>query len=324
MPTVDVFDRHRPELFGLAYRMLGSVTDAEEILQGVFLRWQNAAEVDNRSARVYLTTIVTGLCIDHLRLAHVQREHYVGAWLPEPLLQSSADNPQHIVKMDESISTAFLLRLDNLSPLDRAVFLLHDVFNYTFAEIATIVNRNPAHCRQIGHRARWRLEQNCPRFDVETATVESVAQQFIRACTSGDMHQLFALLAPDVTVWTDSGGKVRAVRNVIIGREKVARLLLGLSRKWSPRMAPYLAMVNGQPAVVECVGKGTTCVTTFAVSGGKIHALYRVLNPDKLRDIDCAQEQNGPAEGNLEQVDADDQARIDATFRRIMGDMEWG
>jgi RNA polymerase sigma-70 factor (ECF subfamily) len=323
MPTVDVFDRHRSELFGLAYRMLGSIMSAEDILQEAFLRWQNASRVEDRSSKVYLTTIVTRLCIDHLRLAHVEREQYVGAWLPEPLLQSTADNPQHIVKMDESITTTFLLRLENLSPLDRAVFLLHDVFNYTFAEIATIVNRNSAHCRQIGHRARWRLEQNCPRFDIDTRTVETAAQQFIRACTSGDMHQLFALLAPDAAVWTDSGGKVRAVRNMIIGREKVARLLLGLSRKWSPRMAPYLAMVNGQPAVVECVGKGITCVTTFAVSGGKIHALYRVLNPDKLRDFDCMQEQNKPAEANPEQLDADDQARIDATFRRIMSDLEW-
>jgi RNA polymerase sigma-70 factor (ECF subfamily) len=287
MLKTDEFDQHRSALFGLAYRMLGSVMDAEDILQEAFLRWQNAPNADIRSPRAYLTTIVTRLCVDQLRLAHTQREEYVGAWLPEPLLQSSENNPERIVELDESISTAFLVLLETLSPLDRAVFLLHEVFNYTFAEIATIVDRNPADCRQIGHRARQRLAQNRPRYEVDTKTVEEITQQFIHACMGDDMPQLLNLLAPDVTVWTDSGGKVRAARNVVCGQDKVARLLLGVLRKWSPPITIHMAKVNGQPAVVECVGERIACVMTFAVREGKIHTVYRVLNPDKLQGFAC-------------------------------------
>src|SRR5262249_51361492 len=208
MSITGEFDQHRSALFGLAYRMLGSVMDAEDIMQEAFLRWQNAPEAEVRSSRAYLMTIVTRLCVDQLRLARVQREEYVGAWLPEPLLQSTEGDPARLVEQDESISTAFLVLLESLTPLDRAVFLLHEVFNYPFAEIATIVDRNPADCRQIGHRARQQLVQDRPRFDVEPETVEAVVQQFLRACVGDDMSELLALLAPDVTVTNDSGGKV--------------------------------------------------------------------------------------------------------------------
>jgi len=157
MQARDELDQYRSALFGLAYRMLGSVMDAEDIMQEAFLRWQNAPQSDIRSPRAYLMTIVTRLCVDQLHLAQVEREEYVGAWLPEPLLQSPESDPARLTELDESISTAFLLLLESLSPLDRAVFLLHEVFSYTFAEIAAIVDRSPADCRQIGHRARQRL-----------------------------------------------------------------------------------------------------------------------------------------------------------------------
>ncbi len=291
MTITDEVDQYRPALFGLAYRMLGSVMDAEDIVQETFLRWQTMPEADVRSPKAYLTTIATRLCIDRLRLARVQREEYVGAWLPEPLLQSSAStsasesDPARLVELDESISTAFLVLLESLPPLDRAVFLLHDVFNYTFAEIATIVKRTPADCRQIGHRARQRVMQDRPRFEVKPETIEKVVQQFLRASVGGDMSELLALLAPDVTVTTDSGGKVSAIRNVLVGSDKAARFFLGLLRKWSPALAFHMATVNGQPALIACEGKQPTSVITFDVHGGKIHAIYTVRNPDKLKSL---------------------------------------
>jgi RNA polymerase sigma-70 factor (ECF subfamily) len=265
--------------------MLGSVMDAEDILQDAFLRWQNASDDDIRSPRAYLTTITTRLCVDQLRLAHVQREEYVGAWLPEPLIQSSDSDPAHLIELNESISTAFLLLLESLSPLDRAVFLLHEVFSYTFAEIATIVDRTSADCRQIGHRARQRLMQGRPRFEVETATVEAVVEQFLGACVGDDISGLMELLAPNVTVTNDSGGKVSAVRNTMHGSDTVARLFIGIFRRWSPPISFRIATANGQPALIGSLNDQLNSVTTFDVRDGKIHAIYQVLNPDKLNGL---------------------------------------
>ena len=298
MASLDVFDRHRPALFGLAYRMLSSVIDAEDIVQEAFLRWQKAQEPDIRSARAYLMTIVTRLCLDQLRLAHVQRETYTGVWLPEPLLQSPENDPARLAEVNESISTAFLLLLETLSPLDRAVFLLHEVFGYTFAEIATIVDRNPADCRQIGHRARQRVKQGRPRFEVKSESVEAVVQQFLDACAGGDLSELLALLSPDVTVSNDSGGKVSGVRNTIAGANKVARLFLGIFRKWSPPLLFQIATVNGQPAWIGCIDEQPASVLTFDVRDGKIQAIYQVLNPDKLKGVACAADLRADARGD--------------------------
>ncbi|MEO8610213.1 MAG: sigma-70 family RNA polymerase sigma factor [Chloroflexota bacterium] len=290
MPTLDEFDQHRSALFGLAYRMLGSVMDAEDILQEAFLRWQNVPESEIRSPRAYLITIVTRLCVDQLRLARVQREEYVGPWLPEPLLQSPESDPAWLNERDESISTAFLVLLENLSPLDRAVFLLHEVFNYTFAEIGGIIDRTPADCRQIGHRARQRLMQGRPRFKTENEPVDAVVQTFLQACIGGDLSELLGLLSPDVIVTSDSGGKVRSVRNQIIGANNAARLFLGIFRKWSPPLTFHIATINGQSALISCRDGQPVNVTTFDIRDGKIRAIYQVRNPDKLKSLDCADE----------------------------------
>jgi RNA polymerase sigma-70 factor (ECF subfamily) len=287
MAGLDEFDLHRSALFGLAYRMLGSVMDAEDIVQEAFLRWQNVSESEVRSPRAYLMTTVTRLCVDQLRLARVQREEYVGAWLPEPLLQSPESDTARLNEIDESISTAFLVLLESLSPLDRAVFLLHEVFNYTFAEIGTIIDRTPADCRQIGHRARQRLMEGRPRFKVEAEPVEEVVQTFLRACLGGDIGELLGLLAPDVTVTHDSGGRTHAVRNTVVGPDRTARLFLGIFRKWSPPLSFSIAIINGQSALVSCQDGQVVNVTTFDVREGKIHAIYQMLNPDKLKGLDC-------------------------------------
>ncbi|SRR5712692_2382109 len=288
MPTTDEVDQHRSALFGLAYRMLGSVMDAEDIVQEAFLRWQNAPQSEVRAPRAYLMTIATRLCVDQLRLARVKREEYVGSWLPEPLLQSTESDPARKVELDESISTAFLVLLESLAPLDRAVFLLHEVFNYTFDEIAAIVDRTPADCRQIGHRARQRLMQGRPRFEVEPATVEKVVQQFLRACVGEDMAELLALLAPDVTATTDSGGKVSAAaQNILVGPDRVARLLLGIFHRGLPFLTFQIATVNGQPALLAYAAGQPVSVSTFDVRDSKVHAIYTVVNPDKLKGLAC-------------------------------------
>jgi RNA polymerase sigma-70 factor, ECF subfamily len=293
MPTLDQLEQHRSAMFGLAYRMLGSVMDAEDIVQEAFMRSEAIPE-DVRSLRAYLITMVTRMCVDQLRLAHVQREEYVGMWLPEPLIQSPESDPAQLVELDESISTAFLVLLENLSPLDRAVFLLHEVFNYTFAEIAPMVGRTPADCRQIGHRARQRLMDGRPRFEVEPEAVEPVVQQFLAACLGGDLSQLMALLTPDVTVTNDSGGKVTAIRKTIIGQDRVGRLFLGIFRRWWAHLSVQIRPVNGQPALMIFNRDQLYAVSTFDIREGKIQAIFQVLNPDKLK---------GYAEGG------DDQAR---------------
>lgn len=283
IPDPGEFDQHRSALFGLAYRMLGTVGDAEDIVQDASIRWQTVSRTDIRSPRAYLMTMVTRLCVDQLRLLRIQRESYIGEWLPEPLFQSPDSDPAHQVELHESISTAFLVLLENLTPLDRAVFLLHEVFNYTFTEIAVIVDRTPADCRQIGHRARQRLLQERPRFEVRTEAVEKVVQQFLRACKGGDIAALLALLAPDVTVTNDNGGKVRSVRNTVVGQDKAARMFLGIFHRWSPPVIFHIEIVNGQPALIGYAHEHPVSVTTFDVRDDKINAIYQVLNPDKLR-----------------------------------------
>ncbi|MEP7288948.1 MAG: RNA polymerase sigma-70 factor [Chloroflexota bacterium] len=287
MSSIGEFDQHRTALFGLAYRMLGSVMDAEDIVQEALLRWQNVSESEIRSPRAYLITMVTRMCVDQLRLARVQREGYVGDWLPEPLLQSPENDPERLLELHESISTAFLVLLESMSPLDRAVFLLHEVFNYTFVEISTIIDRTPADCRQIGHRARKGLMQDRPRVKVETETVERVVQQFLRACVGEDMAELLALLELDVTVTNDSGGKVSAVRNMIVGSDNTARLFLGIFHRWAPPLTFHIATVNGQAGLIACKDEKPVSATTFDVRDNKIHAIYQVLNPDKLRSLTC-------------------------------------
>jgi RNA polymerase sigma-70 factor (ECF subfamily) len=285
MELVEDFNQQRSLLFGLAYRMLGSVMDAEDVLQEAFLKWQASARETVQSPKAYLIRIVTHLCIDHLRLARVRREEYVGTWLPEPLIQPTGEAPDDVSELNETLSTAFLLLLERLSPVDRAVLLLHDVFGYTYGEIAPIIQRNPADVRQIGHRARARIAEGRPRFDASAEEAEQVTRQFIHAVKEGDLPQLLAVLSEDATLFPDTGGKVKAARNPIYGADHVARFLVGAERKWAAFSSMRLMWINGQPAVAKHRDDRIIDVMTFAISEGRIHAIYRVLNPDKLRRI---------------------------------------
>ncbi|GAC1428177.1 MAG: RNA polymerase sigma-70 factor [Chloroflexota bacterium] len=285
---VEAFNDDRALLFSLAYRMLGSVMDAEDIVQEAFLRWQGGAHEDVRSPRAYLATIVTRLCLDHLRSARVKREEYVGPWLPEPLLTEATAGEMDAGPLADSLSLAFMVLLESLSPLERAVFLLHDVFVYPYDEIAVIVGKSEANCRQIAQRARRHVEARRPRFAAAPEQQDRITRQFIQTCVTGDMGALVTLLADDITLWTDGGGKAQAARRPIEGALHVARFILGVLAKIPPGAVSRVRRVNGQPAIIlEAEGR-VLGVVALEVDGERVAVLRIVVNPDKLRGMTTA------------------------------------
>ncbi len=277
------FERHRDRLFGIAYRMLGSVTDAEDVVQEAFLRRQRAGPVDAPDA--YLTTIVTRLCIDHLRSARMRRETYVGPWLPEPLVRPHEASPADEAELADTLSMAFLIVLERLSPVERAVFLLHDVFGYAFDEIAPMVGKTAVNCRQIAHRARRRLREARPRFDASPGEQARLAERFASAVHEGDLDALLTLLARDAVLYSDGGGKVAAALRPIRTASHVARFLVGLSRKTPPGFRVVPAAVNGAPGYVVTRAGVPENVIALHVEAGRIREVYVVRNPDKLRRV---------------------------------------
>lgn len=277
------FEQHRPAMLGLAYRMLGSAMDAEDIVQEAFLRWHRAPAEQVQSARSYLLTIVTRLCIDELRSARARREAYVGPWLPEPLVQGVAGDAGNAIDQAASLSFAFLLLLERLTPLERAVLILHDVFEYPYDEVAQLIGTNTPHCRQLGHRARGRVAAGRARFPAAPAQADRAAELFARAFTDGDLAGLLALFAHDIALWTDGGGKVAAARNVVHGAERVARFFAGIRRKVAAAPTYRRALINGAPGLVGYTAGQVDRVYGFDVRpDGQIQAIYCVRNPDKL------------------------------------------
>ena len=287
MNKVETFNQHRGLLFSIAYRMLGSAADAEDVLQEAFLRWQGAPEVEVRSPRSYLTAVVTRLSIDELRSARARREVYVGEWLPEPLPTSGSPELAGTVELAETISTAFLLLLEKLNPVERAVFLLREVFDYEYAEIASIVGKSEANCRQMVRRAREHLREGRPRFQVSREQQEAVAHKFLEVCAGGDMNALLSMLSVDSVMLSDGGGKARAAMLPIYGREKVARFVFGVIEKLLRENpgATFTARVielNGQPAVATYCDSVLNSTIEFDFDGEKITRVFIVVNPDKL------------------------------------------
>jgi RNA polymerase sigma-70 factor (ECF subfamily) len=272
-------------LFSIAYGMLGSVMDAEDVVQEAFVRWQRAPKEEVRSPRAYLSKVTTRLCIDQLRSARARREEYVGPWLPEPLLaQGGGEEPA--VVADETLSMAFLVLLESLTPVERAVFLLREIFDYDYAEVARLVGRSEANCRQIARRARASLAARRPRFESSPEQEASLAEGFLAACAGGDMEGLLSLLSEDVTLYSDGGGRTRAALNPIRGSEKVARFLAGVLRRVPPGFAVRQARVNGRPGLVGYFGDGSPqSVVTFEVADGSIQAIRLVVNPEKLARV---------------------------------------
>jgi RNA polymerase sigma-70 factor, ECF subfamily len=279
---LETFEQHRPLVFSIAYRMLGSVMDAEDMVQETFLRWQRAPESDIRSAKVYLSTIVTRLCIDHLRSSRVRREQYVGPWLPEPLVGEPGTSPEDEVAMADSLSTAFLVLLERLSARERAAFLLREVFDYEYAEVARTLGTSEANCRQMVARARKHVVDHRPRFPATREEHERLMNEFMHACTRGDMEGLVSLLAADAASYSDGGGKVHAARKPVYGPERVARFLVGVMRTAPAGFELRPAEVNGGPGLVGYLDGVPINVVTFEVDEGRIRNIYIVANPDKL------------------------------------------
>jgi RNA polymerase sigma-70 factor, ECF subfamily len=273
----------RPYLFAIAYRMLGSVAEAEDVVQETFLRYHEA-DADPESPKAYLATVTTRLAIDQLRSARARREVYPGEWLPEPLVEDEA--VRHAETAD-SLSLAFLHLLEKLSPVERAVFLLREVFDYPYDDVAGIVGKSPANCRQILARAHRHIEEGRRRFDVSREEREEVARRFIAAWEEGDTEGLMALLAPDATVYGDGGGKAPAMPVPLVGAERVAKALIGWGRQAAERGIVHRpALVNGEPGLVFHEPDGRALwVAGLEVAEGVVVAVRSVLNPDKLAHV---------------------------------------
>lgn len=287
MNKVETFDEYRTLLFSIAYRMLGSAADAEDIVQEAYLRWQDADEGEVRSPRAFLSTVVTRLCIDQLRSAQARREVYVGQWLPEPILTGEMPDMTRSVELAESLSFAFMRLLESLSPVERAVFLLREVFSYSYPEIAVIVGKSEANCRQMTHRAQQHLREGRPRFEVSHEQQEKVTQRFLEVCAGGDMQGLLNMLSDDVTLTADGGGKVQAPINILHGPQNVARFLSGVLRKLTTgvSLTSHVAEVNGQPCVVAYIDGEIDSVLSLDSIDGRIININIVRNPDKLRHL---------------------------------------
>jgi RNA polymerase sigma-70 factor (ECF subfamily) len=280
------FDQYRSLLFSIAYRMLGTVADAEDMLQETFIRWQQSTDDTIRSPRAFLVTIMSRLCINHLQSARVQREEYVGQWLPEPIVTDPSSDPFGIIKVDESLSIAFLLLLERLTPIERAVFLLREVFEYEYSEIAAVLGQNEVNCRQILRRARQHVTALRPRFETSEQKQNDLLQSFLKAVETGDAEGLVALLSNDVVLHSDGGGKAVAVPNPVRGAGKVARGILGGLRRFVPKtMVRRLARINGEPGVVNYLNGKPHSVLTLDTAGGRIRAIYVVTNPEKLSHL---------------------------------------
>jgi RNA polymerase sigma-70 factor (ECF subfamily) len=288
--TAQVYEQLRPLMFSIAYRMVGAVSEAEDIVQEAFLRYHRAESGPNGidSPNAFLSAVTTRLCIDHLRSARARREAYVGEWLPEPLLtDTAAPDPASMAEESDSLSMAFLLLLERLSPVERAVFLLHDVFGYDYDEIAGIVAKNSDNCRQLALRARRHIGQGRPRFEASRRKREELARRFFGAVGDGDMDGLITMLAADVVVRGDGGGVSPSWPRPITGRDRVSRLMLGLSRQIRQLgITIRQTEFNGQPgAMFLDAGGGLINVFVLDIADGQVQAVRSVINPEKLRHL---------------------------------------
>ncbi len=286
----ETFESNRPYLFAIAYRMLGSAMDAEDMVQETYIRYQKAQPENLHSLKAYLTTILTRLCIDQLDLAFRKRELYVGPWLPEPILTEEVPegvNPEKKVEREESISLAFLVLLEKLQPFERAVFLLREVFEYEFAEIAEMLEKSEAACRRSFSRAKQHLVDSRPRFAPAPEAHRQLLNSFLTAVQGGEMTPLTELLSEDVTVWVDGGGKVKqAALRPISGREAVTRFIQGSKRFWQGITHADLEEVNGQTALVIRRDNGQVfSVLTMDFEQGQIATIRIMANPEKLSRI---------------------------------------
>jgi RNA polymerase sigma-70 factor (ECF subfamily) len=275
-----IFDPLRPRLIRIAYRMLGSVADAEDVVQEAFLRWFDADREAVREPEAFLRRVVIRLCLDYLKSARRRRETYLGPWLPEPVVEAAED------EIDD-ITLPLMMALERLSPLERAAFLLHDVFGVGFEEVASTIGREPATCRQLASRARSHVRAARPRFPMAKERGQAIAAAFFAATRSGDMQELRSLLAADVTVYADGGGKTPAAMQPIVGLDNVMQLHASLALIFAEKMSRIVryGLINGLPGFVTIEQDDTLQTTALQIEDGKIVAIYVMRNPDKLRHL---------------------------------------
>ena len=279
----EAFEHYRVLLFSIAYRMTGSASDAEDLVQETYLRYQASENSDIISLKAYLTTIVTRLALNYLQSAHVTREQYLGTWLPEPILTSEDGGfPGAALEQQETLSLAFLRLLEALSPPERAVFLLHEIFDYPFSEIGMMLSKSPATCRQIFHRARQALQDKRARFESEPQRQRQLLLSFLSASQAGNMEAMTNLLAQDAVSWSDGGGNVQTNLKPIYGQQAVARFWLSVTRKNQQPLTETLAEINDSPAILFWEEDRLAGVISLSLSAVGIQEIYALLNPEKL------------------------------------------
>ncbi|HVK09320.1 MAG TPA: RNA polymerase sigma-70 factor [Gemmataceae bacterium] len=280
LPIDRVFEEHRPGLERLAYRMLGSLTDADDVMQDAYLKWTREVRTAVKSPRSYLTSLVTRLCIDQRRAIEARKEKYVGPWLPEPVV-----GPADPVEAAEAVSMAVLVVLESLSPVERAAYLLRRVFDFGYDEIGEVLGKNEPACRQLVSRAEERVRERRPRFDPDPVEAGRITNQFLATCATGDVGDLVSLLAEDAVLYSDGGGKALAALAPIYGADRVARFILGVRKKGADRLRFEPVTVNGRPGVIAWDGDQVHSVLTLDVADGRVTNVFIVRNPDKLARV---------------------------------------
>ena len=287
-----IFEAHRDRLESLAYRMTGRVSVAQDLVQEAYLRWQSADRTSVRSPASYLTTIVTRLCLDELKSARSRREAYAGPWLPEPRV--NAPSPEQRVEQTEAVSMALLVLLETLSPVQRAVFLLREVFDYEYETISGMVGKSEAHCRKIAQRARKHIDEEKPRYEASEAEQERLVMQFFAATRKGDPEALAQTLADDATLYSDGGDLTYTAKRPIYGADRIKRFMIAISGNAPAGLTLRQAQVGGGPGLVAYEGEQPQSAWSFEVVGGKIQTVYAIVNPDKLRHLPRRSEHVSP------------------------------
>jgi RNA polymerase sigma-70 factor, ECF subfamily len=282
---MDEFSQLRPRLFALAYRMLGTRADAEDVVQDAWLRWDSADRAGLQSAEAWLVTVTTRLAIDRLRTRKVEREAYVGWWLPEPIVELDEDTPESIVERTSEVSVALLWVLERLAPEERAAFLLRQVFDEDYGDIATALGKSEASCRQMVHRAQERIRQEKPRFDVPRDVHRHLLTRFMQAASAADRHAMKALMADDVQLVSDGGGKITSFLRILRGAGRAAGVFWSLEHKFPRQVSYRMARINGEPGLLRYVGGQLESAQSFLFDGGRIVAIFVVRNPDKLANV---------------------------------------
>ncbi|HYI22231.1 MAG TPA: RNA polymerase sigma-70 factor [Candidatus Limnocylindrales bacterium] len=283
--STQVFVEHRSLLVGVAYRVLGTVADSEDVVQDAWLRWSKVAPDQIEDPRAYLVTVTTRLAIDRLRRRQVSREQYVGEWLPEPIVTDA--DPASQAEVAESVSMGLLLVLETLTPLERAVFVLHDAFGFGYAQIATMLDRTEPAVRKLGSRARRHVHDRRPRYNADQSTQRAVTEGFLAAASHGDIDGLMAVLAPEVTLVADGGGKARAPLLPVIGAHSVARFFLAVAGRLEPGQSARAAVLNGEPALIVDRDDGKPiAAAVLSIPADRIERIYLVANPDKLVNLE--------------------------------------